>query len=262
MPTPRIQKLAADMAATDGVALTAYRANPITFRITLDSARPLVDGVESLRAELRRSVTDYTTPLAVTEISAPTGSGPVDISFTGAQMNQGLDGKASGLFWLVIYTVDDAGETLDIWHAGKFTIKEHAASLTAAAPPNVVGPLSKTAADLLYPPFAAGGASLASQAEAEAGTVNTKYMTPLRVLQAIIAAIGTRIAGLIFGRVAPSVLPTATTSTVGAVMADGITVTVDQHGRLSSPPLQLSTNGSVRLSWDSDGSLRGDLIIS
>ncbi len=258
MPTPRIQKLSADMAATDGITLTAYRANPITFRITLDSARPLVDGVESLRAEIRRSVTDYTTPLAVTEINAPTGAGPVDISFTGAQMNQDLDGKASGLYWLVIYTVDDAGETLDIWHAGKITLKEHAASLTAGAPPNTVGPISKAAADLLYATLAGLAAERAERIAADATftfppapmaglVINTALLYNTKSVSAdtVVTFGGVPPTGGVFGLRLTNTSGTARTITVPTSFSDArqaLTTTVT-----------LPANGVVSLQWYYDG---------
>jgi hypothetical protein len=166
----RILPLTAGRAPAEGTAQTHWRANPLTVRLTLDAGRPTATGWETITAEIRKSVTDTTTALASVTLSTPTGAGPFDITFTGAQLNQSLAGAPSGLFWLVIYATDDAGETLDILHAGKLTLLEHAASQTAAAPPNVVGPLSKAQADALYAPLAGYNALLARVAALEAAS--------------------------------------------------------------------------------------------
>ncbi len=146
----RTLQLAASRTAVAGAALTHYRANPLALTVTLDATRPTLTGRESLVVELRRSVTDTTTALARTETLNPTGAGPFTLDLTGAQLNQSLGGAEKLGFWLVVYTLDDAGETLDVLNTSPLTLREHGASLTAAAPPNVLGPLSRPQADELY----------------------------------------------------------------------------------------------------------------
>lgn len=160
----RILPLTAGRAPAEGTPQTHFRANPLTVRLTLDRTRPTATGWESIVAEIRRSVVDTTTPLASVTLSTPTGAGPFDLTFTGAQLNQSLAGAPSAPFWLVLYALDDSGETLDILHTGKFTLLEHAASQVAAAPPNVVAALSQATADTLYASLAA----LATKADATA----------------------------------------------------------------------------------------------
>ncbi len=146
----RILPLTAGRAPAEGTAQTHWRANPLTVRLTLDAGRPTATGWETITAEIRKSVTDTTTALASVTLSTPTGAGPFDLTFTGAQLNQSLAGAPSATFWLVLYSTDNSGETLDILHAGKLVLLEHAASLTAPSPPNPVGVLTRTAADALY----------------------------------------------------------------------------------------------------------------
>ncbi len=146
----RALSLTATRTATAGAALTHYRANPLALTVKLDATRTTLTGKESLVVELRRSATDTTTALAQTEILNPTGAGPFTLDLTGAQLNQSLGGLEKLGFWLVVYTLDDAGETLDVLSTSPLTLREHGASLTAAAPPNVVGALSRPQADALY----------------------------------------------------------------------------------------------------------------
>lgn len=261
MTPSRTIRLTASRAAAIGQSYSAFRAVPLSLEISLDRTRPDLNGRDKLRAEIRRSQTDHAAPLAAVELTTPAGAGPFLLCFTGAQTNHSLDARPAKEFWLAIITVDDAGETLDILHAGPLTLVEHGASLAAPAPPNPVGILTQSTADALYAPLATVR-TLATQAEAEVGTDNVRYLSPLRAAQMLASWVGTRLAGLVFGRVAASALPPATALTAGAVRPDGVTLLVDQHGRLSAPPLQLSSNGSVQLSWDADGSLRADIKIS
>jgi hypothetical protein len=64
-------------------------------------------------------------------------------------------------------------------------------------------------------------ATLASQAEAEAGTDNTKLMTPLRVNQALAAGVGSVTAGLAWGAVGTyALLGTASTVAASTTLAN------------------------------------------
>jgi lysophospholipase L1-like esterase len=153
---PRVLPLTAGRTAAEASGVTAYRANPLTLRVKLDATRPTATGLESITAEIRASLTDTEDPLASVTLSTPTGAGPFDLMFSGAQLNQDLAGKPSRQLWLVIYSLDDAGETLDVWHSGKLTLLEHGASLTAPAPPNVVGVLTRPAGDSRYASLSTG----------------------------------------------------------------------------------------------------------
>ena len=206
----RTLSLAAQRTATAGAALTAYRANPLALTITLDATRPTLTGKESLVVELRRSATDTTTALAQTEILNPTGAGPFTLNLTGAQLNQSLGGLEKLGFWLVVYTLDDAGETLDVLNTSPLTLREHGASLTAAAPPNVVGALSRPQADALY-------ATLAT----------------ITSMQAIIDDLEARLAALEAGSPSLGLITADDTSTT----ADSTTAfTADQTGGPSPSP--------------------------
>ena len=144
----RVIPVSSARPTTPGNVISLFRANPVSIKVTLDPTRPTLTGVESLNVEIRTSVTDTETALARTTIDDPTGAGPFTMSLTGAQMNQSLGGAASANFWLVVYTLDDGGNTLDVLYTAPMSLKEHGASLTAPAPPNVVGVLIQPAVDV------------------------------------------------------------------------------------------------------------------
>jgi hypothetical protein len=122
----------------------------LELKIELDRTRTTATGWTTLTAEIRRNRVDATAPLASVSLASPTGTGPFTLAFTGAQTNQDLGGAGSAAFWLVIYASKDAGATIDVWFSGRLVLVESGASQMAAAPPNVVGPLSRAAADGLY----------------------------------------------------------------------------------------------------------------
>ena len=147
---PRSVALTAVRATGAGAAVTHFRGNPLDLVVTLDATRPTLTGVESLNVEIRSSVTDTATPLARTTLEAPEGAGPFSLSLSGAQLNQSLGGLEKAAFWQVVYTLADGGETVDVLYTGPLVLREHGASLTAGAAPNVVGALTRSAADALY----------------------------------------------------------------------------------------------------------------
>ncbi len=160
---PRTVTINTVRPTTAGTALSLFRANPVTFSVRLDATRPALTGVESLTIEIRQSVTDTDDPLAVTTIDEPSGAGPFTLELTGAQMNQDLDGAASATFWIVIYTADDEGETLDVLYTAPLSLKEHGASQAAAAPPAAVGPLARAVIPLEFIPLLDATAHAAGQ---------------------------------------------------------------------------------------------------
>ncbi len=172
MPAPRLIRLTSSSAPTSPAALEAYRATPLTLHVLLDRTRPSAAGWTTITAEIRRDQRDTAAPLAVATLASPTGSGPFELNFTGAQMNQDFAGDVLLNLWLVIYASKDAGETLDPWYAGRLVLRESGISQTAAAPPNVVAPLSRVAADGLYRPLA----STEAPAEMIAGDLETSAL--------------------------------------------------------------------------------------
>jgi hypothetical protein len=83
------------------------QANPLTLECTLATGESVTETME-LRAELHAAQTPATTPLAATApVNMTSGStGPWDLVFSGAQMNQTVLPDSSTDFWLVIYATD------------------------------------------------------------------------------------------------------------------------------------------------------------
>jgi len=83
------------------------QANPLTLECTLASGEAVTETME-LRAELHAAQTPATTPLAATAaVTMTTGdTGPWELEFSGAQMNQTVLPDASEDFWLVVYATD------------------------------------------------------------------------------------------------------------------------------------------------------------
>jgi len=165
----RIINTTATRPVTEAPAISAYRANALTFRVKLDATRPTLTGVTTLTAEIRASKLDTGAPLAATDIDAPTEAGPFDIEMTAGQMNQSLNGAASGVFWLVIYTIAP-NDVLDVLYTAPLKLMEHGASLTAPSPPNTAIALTRSAADALYTTLAATAALDVRVTDLEAGT--------------------------------------------------------------------------------------------
>ena len=165
----RIINTTATRPVTEAPAISAYRANALTFRVKLDATRPTLTGVTTLTAEIRTSKLASNAPLAATDIDAPTGAGPFDIEMTPGQMNQSLAGAASATFWLVIYTISP-DDVLDVLYTAPLKLMEHGASLTAPSPPNTAVALTRSAADALYTTLAATSALAVRVTDLEAGT--------------------------------------------------------------------------------------------
>jgi hypothetical protein len=190
----------AQRPATTGPAISHYVANPLTLTLTLDATRPTLTGAEALAVEIRTSVTDTTPALALTEITSPTGPGPFTLALSGPQLNQPLGGQNQKAFWLVVYTMDDAGETLDVLYTAPLTLKAHGASLSAASPPNVVGNLNRPQADALYAP-----------------------LTTIADLQILISGLEAQLAGL-----GPTTITADNSTNTITLTADNSTITSDQ----------------------------------
>ena len=96
------------------------QANPLTLECTLATGETVTETME-LRAELHAAQTPATTPLAATAaVNMTSGStGPWELEFSGAQMNQTVLPDSSTDFWLVIYATNAAD---DLFTLGKIAI--------------------------------------------------------------------------------------------------------------------------------------------
>jgi hypothetical protein len=99
------------------------QANPLTLECTLASGETVTETM-NLRAELHAAQTPATTPLAATAtvVMASGSTGPWELEFSGAQMNQTVLPDSAEDFWLVIYATN-AGDDL-------FTLAKMALTLT------------------------------------------------------------------------------------------------------------------------------------
>ena len=112
------------------------QANPLTLECTLASGEAVTETME-LRAELHAAQTPATTPLAATDpVTMTSGSsGPWELQFSGAQMNQTVLPDASDVFWLVIYATT-AGDDLFVLGKMALTLTFDNVSQSTPAPPN------------------------------------------------------------------------------------------------------------------------------
>ncbi len=96
------------------------QANPLTLECTLATGESVTETME-LRAELHAAQTPATTPLAATAaVNMTSGStGPWELEFSGAQMNQTVLPDSSTDFWLVIYATNAAD---DLFTLGKIAL--------------------------------------------------------------------------------------------------------------------------------------------
>lgn len=99
------------------------QANPLTLECTLASGEAVTETMD-LRAELHAAQTPATTPLATTATVVMTSgsTGPWELEFSGAQMNQTVLPDSAEDFWLVIYATNAADDL--------FTLAKMALTLT------------------------------------------------------------------------------------------------------------------------------------
>lgn len=118
------------------------QANPLTLECTLASGEAVTETME-LRAELHAAQTPATTPLATTAtVTMTTGStGPWELEFTGAQMNQTVLPDASEDFWLVVYATNAAD---DLFTLGKIALTLTFDNISQTTPPPPEPPLYAT----------------------------------------------------------------------------------------------------------------------
>ena len=96
------------------------QANPLTLECTLASGETVTEAMD-LRAELHAAQTPATTPLATTAtvVMAAASTGPWELEFSGAQMNQTVLPDSAEDFWLVIYATNAAD---DLFTLGKIAL--------------------------------------------------------------------------------------------------------------------------------------------
>jgi hypothetical protein len=111
------------------------QANPLTLECTLATGEAVTETME-LRAELHAAQTPATTPLAATAaVTMTAGStGPWDLEFSGAQMNQTVLPDSAEDFWLVVYATNAAD---DLFTLGKIALTltfDNVSQVTPAPP--------------------------------------------------------------------------------------------------------------------------------
>lgn len=118
------------------------QANPLTLECTLASGETVTETME-LRAELHAAQTPATTPLATTATvtMAAASTGPWELEFSGAQMNQTVLPDASEDFWLVIYATNAAD---DLFTLGKIALTLTFDNISQTTPPPPEPPLYAT----------------------------------------------------------------------------------------------------------------------
>lgn len=140
-------------------AWQAFVANPLDLNLAFATLGETFTGATALRIELHpdRLVSPGRAPLALITQDTPTGA-TTTATFSGAQLNQDLQGKTSRAFWLVAYATYPS-DVMQVFQLGTLTLLAHPASITAPAPPNPVLALTQDQADLLYAPIDGGGGS-------------------------------------------------------------------------------------------------------
>jgi len=130
------------------------QANPLTLECTLASGETVTETMD-LRAELHAAQTPATTPLATTAtvVMASGSTGPWELEFSGAQMNQTVLPDASEDFWLVIYATNAAD---DLFTLGKIALTLTFDNVSQSTPPPPEPPLYATYA---FRTFAVAGQS-------------------------------------------------------------------------------------------------------
>lgn len=111
------------------------QANPLTLECTLASGEAVTETME-LRAELHAAQIPATTPLATTaSVSMTAGStGPWELEFSGAQMNQTVLPDSSEDFWLVVYATNAADDLFTLAKIGLTLTFDNVSQVTPAPP--------------------------------------------------------------------------------------------------------------------------------
>jgi len=130
------------------------QANPLTLECTLATGESVTETME-LRAELHATQTPATTPLATTDAVTMTsgGTGPWDLVFSGAQMNQTVLPDSAEDFWLVVYATNAADDLFTLAKIGLTLTFDNVSQVT---PPPPEPPLYATFA---FRTFAVAGQS-------------------------------------------------------------------------------------------------------
>ena len=118
------------------------QANPLTLECTLASGETVTETMD-LRAELHAAQTPATTPLATTAtvVMASGSTGPWELEFSGAQMNQTVLPDSAEDFWLVIYATNAAD---DLFTLGKIALTLTFDNVSQSTPPPPEPPLYAT----------------------------------------------------------------------------------------------------------------------
>ena len=118
------------------------QANPLTLECTLASGETVTETMD-LRAELHAAQTPATTPLATTAtvVMASGSTGPWELEFSGAQMNQTVLPDSAEDFWLVIYATNAAD---DLFTLGKIALTLTFDNVSQATPAPPEPPLYAT----------------------------------------------------------------------------------------------------------------------
>ena len=118
------------------------QANPLTLECTLASGETVTEAMD-LRAELHAAQTPATTPLATTAtvVMASGSTGPWELEFSGAQMNQTVLPDSAEDFWLVIYATNAAD---DLFTLGKIALTLTFDNVSQSTPPPPEPPLYAT----------------------------------------------------------------------------------------------------------------------
>ena len=109
------------------------QANPLTLECTLASGETVTETMD-LRAELHAAQTPATTPLATTAtvVMASGSTGPWELEFSGAQMNQTVLPDSAEDFWVVIYATNAAD---DLFTLGKIALTLTFDNVSQSTPP-------------------------------------------------------------------------------------------------------------------------------
>ena len=118
------------------------QANPLTLECTLASGETVTEAMD-LRAELHAAQTPATTPLATTAtvVMASGSTGPWELEFSGAQMNQTVLPDSAGDFWIVVYATNAAD---DLFTLGKIALTLTFDNVSQSTPPPPEPPLYAT----------------------------------------------------------------------------------------------------------------------
>jgi len=111
------------------------QANPLTLECTLASGETVTEAMD-LRAELHAAQTPATTPLATTAtvVMASGSTGPWELEFSGAQMNQTVLPDSAEDFWLVVYATNAADDLFTLAKIGLTLTFDNISQVTPAPP--------------------------------------------------------------------------------------------------------------------------------